>query len=144
MDTLTHILESFHDVWGNCDWTDEDKIKKQIQEIAEEVKKDERYQNAMQFSDIQNARDESERATREAILRNMSSGMELYTAYQGDTRSRRNQSFRDWLLDLIFNATYQKPTTPKANEGKVYSFDYEPPVSMVAEEPAPYGAKKED
>ena len=62
LDTLTHILESFHDVWGNCDWTDEDKIKKQIQEIAEEVKKDERYQNAMQFSDIQNARDESERA----------------------------------------------------------------------------------
>lgn len=144
LDTLTHILESFHDVWGNCDWTDEDKIKKQIQEIAEEVKKDERYQNAMQFSDIQNARDESERATWEAILRNMSSGMELYTAYQGDTRSRRNQSFRDWLLDLIFNATYQKPTTPKSDAEKVYSFDYEPPVSMVAEDPAPYGAKKED
>ena len=143
LDTLTHILESFHDVWGNCDWTDEDKIKKQIQEIAEEVKKDERYQNAMQFSDIQNARDESERATWEAILRNMSSGMELYTAYQGDTRSRRNQSFRDWLLDLIFNATYQKPTTPKPDAKKVYSFDYEPPVSMVAEDSTPYEAKKE-
>ncbi|MDO5147507.1 MAG: hypothetical protein Q4D60_10955 [Eubacteriales bacterium] len=144
MDTLTHILESFHDVWGNCDWTDEDKIKKQIQEIAEEVKKDERYQNAMQFSDIQNARDESERATWEAILRNMSSGMELYTAYQGDTRSRRNQSFRDWLLDLIFHATYQKPTAPKSDTGKVYSFDYKPPLSMVAEDPAPYGTEKED
>ena len=143
LDTLTHILESFHDVWGNCDWTDEDKIKKQIQEIAEEVKKDERYQNAMQFSDIQNARDESERATWEAILRNMSSGMELYTAYQGDTRSHRNQSFRDWLLDLIFNATYQKPTTPKPDAKIVYSFDYEPPVSMVAEDSTPYGAKKE-
>ena len=108
MDTLTHILESFHDVWGNCEWTDEDKLKKQIKEIAEEVKKDERYKNAMQFSDIQNARDESERATWEAILRNMSSGMELYTAYQGDTRSRRNQSFKDWLLELVFDATYEK------------------------------------
>lgn len=135
-DTLTHILESFYDVWGNCDWTDEDKIKKQIQEIAEEVKKDERYQNAMQFSDIQNTRDESERATLEEILRNMSSGMELYTAYQGDTRSRRNQSLRDWMLDLIFNATYQKPPTPKPGTGKVYLFDYESPISMVAEDPA--------
>lgn len=145
MDTLTHILESFHDVWGNCDWTDEDKIKKQIQEIAEEVKKDERYQNAMQFSDIQNARDESERATWEAILRNMSSGMELYTAYQGDTRSRRNQSFRDWLLDLIFNATYQKPTTPKPDTGKVYKYpEYEPPLSMVAEDTVPYETNKEE
>lgn len=28
-------------VWGNCDWTDEDKINKKIQEIAEDVKKDE-------------------------------------------------------------------------------------------------------
>lgn len=137
------ITEEQKEHYQNCDWTDEDKIKKQIQEIAEEVKKDERYQNAMQFSDIQNARDESERATWEAILRNMSSGMELYTAYQGDTRSRRNQSFRDWLLDLIFNATYQKPTTPKPDAKKVYSFDYEPPVSMVAEDSTPYGAKKE-
>ena len=74
----------------------------------------------------------------------MSSGTELYTTYQGETRSRRNQSFRDWLFDLIFNATYQKPTTPKPGTGKVYSFDYEPPVSMVAEDPAPYGAKKEN
>lgn len=144
MDTLTHILESFHDVWGNCDWTDEDRIKKQIQEIAEEVKMDERYQNAMQFSDIQNARDESERATWEAILRNMSSGMELYTAYQGDAWSHRNQSFREWLLDLIFNATYQKPAAPKPDAEKVCSFDCEPSASMAAEDPAPYGSKKEE
>jgi type I restriction enzyme R subunit len=144
LDTLTHILESFHDVWGNCDWTDEDKIKKQIQEIAEEVKKDERYRNAMQFSDIQNARDESERATWEAILRNMSSGMELYTAYQGDTRSRRNQTFRDWLLDLIFNATYEKPTVDTSDK-KVYRYpEYEPPLSMVAEDTVPYGATPKD
>ena len=143
MDTLTHILESFHDVWGICDWTDEDKIKKQIQEIAEEVKKDERYQNAMQFSDTQNARDESERATWEAILRNMSSGMELYTAYQGDTRSSRNQSFRDWLLDLIFNATYQKPTAHKPDERKVEIPEYDSPISIVAEDPVLYDAKKD-
>ena len=39
-----------------------------------EVKKDDRYRNTMQFSNIQNARDESDRATWEAILCNMSSG----------------------------------------------------------------------
>lgn len=74
----------------------------------------------------------------------MFNGMELYTAYQGNPRSRRNQSFRDWLLDLIFNATYQKPTAPKPDAGKIYSFDYELPVSIVAENPVPYGAKKEE
>ena len=142
LDTLTHILESFHDVWGNCEWTDEDKIKKQIQEIAEEVKKDERYRNAMQYSDIQNARDESERATWEAILRNMSSGMELYTAYQVDTRSRRNQTFRDWLLDLIFNATYEKPSADTSDK-KVYRYpEHETTISKVAEDVGEYTTKQ--
>lgn len=38
-DTLTHILESFYDVWGNCDWTDEDKIKKQIRKLPKRSKR---------------------------------------------------------------------------------------------------------
>ena len=36
---IVHFTEA--DVWENCDWTDEDKINKKIQEIAEDVKKDE-------------------------------------------------------------------------------------------------------
>lgn len=58
--------------------------------------------------------------------------------------NKQTRSFSDWLLDLIFNATYQKSTTPKSDESKVYIFDYEPPVSMVAEDPVPYGAKDEE
>lgn len=30
LDTLTNILKEFHDIFGNIEWTDEDKIKKQI------------------------------------------------------------------------------------------------------------------
>lgn len=58
--------------------------------------------------------------------------------------NKQTRSFSDWLLDLIFNARYQKPTTPKPDESKVYTFDYEPPVSMAAEDPVPYGAKNEE
>jgi len=47
-------------------------------------------------------------------------------------------------LDLIFNATYQKPTTPKPNAKKVYTFDYESQVLIVDEDPGTYGAKKEE
>lgn len=36
---FVHFTEA--DAWGNCDWTDEDKINKKIQEIAEEVRNDE-------------------------------------------------------------------------------------------------------
>jgi type I restriction enzyme R subunit len=106
LDTLTNIIATFHDIWGNCNWTDEDKIKRQIADLPDIVKQDEAYQNAIRYSDAQNARDESDRATFEAILRTMASGMELYTAFQDDKRNSNNQSFKKWLLDMVFNATY--------------------------------------
>lgn len=68
LDTLTNILKEFHDIFGNIEWTDEDKIKKQINDIIESVRRDEKYNNAMQFSDKQNARDESDRAAHEAVM----------------------------------------------------------------------------
>lgn len=61
-----------------------------------------------------------------------------------DAKAEMDKERQDWLLDLIFNATYQKPTAPKFDAKKVYTFDYKPPVSMVAEDPAPCGAKKKE
>ena len=106
MDKLSNILATFHDIWGNCDWTDEDRIKKQVAELPDIVAQDEAYQNAMKYSDAQNARDESDRATKEAIFKSITSGMELYTAFQDDMRNKNNQSFQKWLLDFVFMMTY--------------------------------------
>ncbi len=110
-DTLSHIIATFHDMWGNCEWSDEDKVRRQVADLPDIVKNDEAYQNAMKYSDAQNARDESDRATFEAILKTMTSGMELYTAFQDDVRNKNNQSFKRWLLDYVFNSTY----TPGGN-----------------------------
>ena len=107
LDTLSNIIALFHEIWGDCDWTDTDKIKKQIEDLPDIVSRDEAYQNAMRYSDAQNARDESDRAAFEAILTTMSSGMELYTAFQNDMRNSNNQSFKKWLLDMVFNSTYK-------------------------------------
>lgn len=101
LDTLTNILKEFHDIFGNIEWTDEDKIKKQINDIIESVRRDEKYNNAMQFSDKQNARDESDRAAHEAVMNSMQSGLELFREVQN------NPSFRKWLFDSDFNSTYQ-------------------------------------
>lgn len=100
LDTLTNILKEFHDAFGNIEWTDEDKIKKQIQELFESVDHDEQYINARRFSDIQNARTESDRAAGEALIATMKSGIELYREVQN------NPSFKKWLFDSVFNATY--------------------------------------
>lgn len=113
MDTLTNIIATFHDIWGKCEWTDEDKIKRQIANLPDIVSNDEKYQNAMRYSDAQNARDESDRALFEAILGTMSSGMELYTAFQDDVRNHHNQSFKKWLQDMVFNTTYKPGSKPE-------------------------------
>ena len=101
LDTLSNILKEFHDIFGNIEWTDEDKIKKQIADLPDIVRKDETYQNAMRYSDKQNARAESDRATTAAILATMSSGIELYREVQA------NESLRRWILNMVFNETYQ-------------------------------------
>lgn len=112
LDTLSNIIATFHDIWGNCEWTDEDRIKKQIADLPDIVAQDEFYQNAMKYSDAQNARDESDRATKEAIFKSVTSGMELYNAFQDDVRNKNNQSFQKWLLDFVFTMTY-KPEKKK-------------------------------
>lgn len=111
LDTLSNIIATFHDIWGNCEWTDEDRIKKQIADLPDIVAQDEYYQNAMKYSDAQNARDESDRATKEAIFKSVTSGMELYNAFQDDVRNKNNQSFQKWLLDFVFTMTYKPENT---------------------------------
>ncbi len=54
----------------------------------------------MQHSNAQNARGESDRATNNAILNTMNSGIEMYKAVHA------HDSFRN--LDMVFNATYSK------------------------------------
>ena len=107
MDTLTAILALFHDLFGNIEWTDEDKIRRQIAELPDIVAKDTAYQNAMKNSDVQNARDESDRATMEAVLATMSSGVELYKHITS------NESLKKWIQDMVFNTTYKSPPPEK-------------------------------
>ena len=103
LDSLSNILKELHDLFGDIEWTDEDMVARQIAGLPEKVRQDERYQNAMQFSDSQNARDESDRATNEAIRATISTGIELYRAMQ------ENESLRRYVLDMVFRATYSPP-----------------------------------
>lgn len=68
---------------------------------------------AMMYADAQNARDESDRATQEAILKSLVTGTELYKAFFEDTRNKNNQSFKKWLLDFVFTNTYKPDNRDK-------------------------------
>lgn len=107
LDYLSKIIETFHDIWGNCEWSDEDKVKRQIQELPATIKENEEYQNAMKYSDAQNARDVCEKIVAEQIQKSLSTGLELYKAFYGDMKNKNGKSFQKWLLDMVFNATYR-------------------------------------
>ncbi|MTI85378.1 MAG: type I restriction endonuclease subunit R [Firmicutes bacterium] len=100
MDLLSSILDSFHDMWGNIDWNDEDQVKRNIAAIPVVVSKDAAYKNAMKNSDKQNARIESERALRRTVMNMMADDMELFKQFND------NPSFNKWLSDMVFNLTY--------------------------------------
>jgi type I restriction enzyme R subunit len=100
MDLLSSLLESFHEIWGNIDWKDIDQVKRHIADIPAAVSRDAAYQNALKNSDKQNARIESERARKRAVINMMAGNMVLFKQYND------NPSFNKWLSDMVFNLTY--------------------------------------
>jgi type I restriction enzyme R subunit len=104
MEKLSDIIQDFHAVWGGGKIfppEHEENAAKQIASLPNAVKNDELYQNAMKNSDAQNARVESDRATLDAVLETMGTGIELYRAVH------ENEAFKSWLLREVFDQTYQ-------------------------------------
>lgn len=100
LDLLSNIISTFHDLFGNIPWKDEDQVKKHIASIPEVVAKDKDYQNAMKNSDKQNAKIESQKALNKAVINLMADNMEIFKQYND------NESFKKWLSDMVFNVTY--------------------------------------
>lgn len=110
LDLLSNILASFHDLFGNIPWKDEDQVKKHIASIPEMVAKDKVYQNAMKNSDKQTAKIESDKALNKAIINLMSDNMEVFKQFND------NQSFKKWLSDMVFTTTYNTGGNPFDNQ----------------------------
>lgn len=110
LDYLSNILDSFHSMFGDVDWKDEDHVKEHISKIPKAVAKDKAYQNAMKNSDKQNARLESEKALGRVIMNMMADNIEIFKQYND------NDSFKNWLSNLVFDVTYN-------TEGKEFDND---------------------
>lgn len=103
LDVLSNILREFNDLFGSIDWRDTDKIRKVIgEEIPAKVSADKAYRNAMQNSDKMNARMEHDKALERVIIEMLSDHTELFKQFMD------NASFKKWLSDRIFSATYDK------------------------------------
>ena len=104
MDRLSNIIRDFNDRFGNIEWMDKDKIEKVIaEELPAKVAGDRAYQNAMANSDQQNARIEHDKALERAMTEILADHTELFKQFSD------NDSFRRWLSEMVFAATYNQP-----------------------------------
>ena len=101
IDVLSNILEDFNRMFGDIDWKDADRIGKVIAaDLPARVSADRAYRNAMTNSDEDNARIEHDRALERAVVDLLSDHTELFRQFSD------NPSFRTWLAEAIFRATY--------------------------------------
>lgn len=101
LDKLSNIVKTFNDLFGNIAWKDKDKISQVIaEEIPGKVAADSAYQNAMKNSGQQNARIEHDRALSRIMVELIADHTELFKQFSD------NPSFKKWLGDTIFGATY--------------------------------------
>ena len=102
MDRLSKIIQDFNDHFGNIEWKDEDKIQQVIAvELPAKVAADTAYQNAMANSDRQNARIEHDKALGRAMTELLADHTELFKQFSD------NESFKRWLSEMVFAATYK-------------------------------------
>ncbi len=103
LDLLSSILREFNELFGNVEWNDADKIMQVIaDEIPPRVAADEKYQNAMRYSDVQNARIEHDLALGRVIISMMTDQTELFKQFTD------NADFKRWLSDKVFSETYER------------------------------------
>jgi type I restriction enzyme R subunit len=101
LDRLSNILKTFNDQFGNIDWTDSDRVERLItQEIPTKVAADQAYRNAQRNNDKQNARIEHDKALGRVMNGLLKDDTELFKQFSD------NESFRRWLTDSVFAATY--------------------------------------
>ena len=115
MDRLSNIIRDFNDRFGNIKWKDQDKIEKVIaEELPAKVAGDRAYRNAMANSDRQNARIEHDKALERAMTELLADHTELFKQFSD------NASFRRWLSEMVFAATYSRSAaTAGASESRV-------------------------
>lgn len=102
LDKLSNILKNFNDLFGNIDWSDKDRIAGIISnELPAKVASDEKFINARDNSDKQNAKIEHDAALQRVMNSLMQDQVELFKQFMN------NEDFKKWLQEEVFKANYE-------------------------------------
>ena len=102
VERLSAILNEFNQQFGGIAWQDGDRVRKLITEdIPARVAQDFKFRNAREYSDMENARIEHDRALNEVMTGILADDTQLFRQFMD------NQSFKQWLGGVVFGLTYQ-------------------------------------
>ena len=105
MERLSQIIAEFNNLFGNISWEDQDRVHETLTVyIPSQVAKDEKYANARQHSDRQNAQVEHNRALEKVMAAIMEDETQLFKHFTDDA------TFKAWLQAAVFKATYDNPS----------------------------------
>ena len=103
LERLSNIIQQFNDLFGDYSWEDRDKILQVVtEEIPAKVAADQAYQNAVTFSDRQNAKVEHDKALQAAVTSFVTTYTTLFKQFND------NSEFHDWLSATNFSTTYEQ------------------------------------
>ena len=103
LERLSNIVNQFNDLFGDIPWEDKDKIRQVVtEEIPAKVAEDQAYQNAVAFSDRQNARVEHDKALQAAVTSLVTTYTTLFKQFNDDPE------FHNRLSTTNFSTTYNQ------------------------------------
>ena len=109
MQTLETIMGEFNEVFGNIEWTDEDVVRQQIEQLLKNVEQSDTVRNSVINNDEQtSSQDTSEEVQRSVNIANTSS-IELLAAYHS------NAEFREKLDRMAYDHV-RRLYNPEYNE----------------------------
>ena len=103
IERLSNIIRVFNEHFGDIAWEDEDRVRQMITEtIPSQVANDEKFRNARQNSDAQNARIEHDKALVRVMMSLMKDDAELFKQFTD------NEGFKRWMTDTVFELAHRR------------------------------------
>lgn len=102
---LSEIIKEFNEKYGNVEWNEGDKIVRTLQNIKEDVLKDEKFVKSSKHSDRQNLRIEFEALLQEKMQEIIDVNFDFYKHFTDDAALK--QRITQKMFDIVLNEIYE-------------------------------------
>lgn len=110
MDSLSGIVKSLNEQFGDIEFSDGDKLKKTFAELTEEVKNDEEYIRATEGTDKQNSWITFQKVLQSKFHNKVTTDFDLYKKYNDD------KAFHDFISEELFEHVWKETGKTKVTK----------------------------